>query len=521
MTKSDEAAIAEGCHFDGTGAERVRRFAQKCCVHSKGRWAGEPFDFTPDCWEHFIKPLYGWKRADGSRRFSHAFKFVPKKNGKSTECAVLALYHLTADNEPAPEVYGAAKNRQQAGTVFNEVKLFVDSSPVLRAPFLRVVDTKKAVHCDSTGGFYRCLSADAGTQEGLNISALIRDELHALKDRKLYSALRFGGAARRQPLTIDITTAGDDKESVCYELYAKAKRVLAGDEIDTAFLPYIREAADGDDPDDPATWAKANPSWGITIDPARFKQDWASSKASPSDWNDFLRYRLNRWVESTTGWLPIESWDACRGEPEFPDGAKVFGGLDLSSTTDLTAFVLWCPSTYSLRVWYWVPREAFRHRERRNQERIDRYERTGHIKVIEGARIDHDIIEKDIVEICSQYNVQKIGADPYNAVDLLMRLYRVHGLDVEPYRQGMLHLSPPMKHIEGLILQGMLRHGGHPVMRWNFRNVAVKTDESENKRPVKDKSADKIDGVVALLMAAGVAMKTDQTPSVYEQGQGL
>lgn len=523
MNANDEAALKEGCVFDEAAALRVRRFANKCCRHSKGRWAGEPFDFTPDCWEHFIKPLYGWKRKDGSRRFRQAFDFEPKKNGKSTKCAVLSLFHTTGDGEPAPEVYGAAKNRQQAGIVFNEAKLMVRTSPVLSS-LLRIVDTKKTIHYDATGGFYRCLSADAGTQEGLNISALIRDELHALKDRELYEALKYGGAARRQPVIIDITTAGSDKDSICYELYSYAKQVERGEVIDTSFLPYIREAGEEDDFDNPATWAKANPSWGITIDPEVFRQEWAAAKRSgPSAWSSFLRYRLNLWIEDITDWLPVEMWDACNGEPTFPPGADVFGGLDLSSTTDLTSFVLWCPATYSIRVWFWIPREAFKWRERRNKTRIDQYEGTGDLRVMDGARIDHDIIERDVVEICKGYNVKKIGADPYNAVDLLMRLSdnHRHGLPVESYRQGMLHLSPPMKYVEGLILGKAIRHGGHPVLRWNFRNVAVKSDESENKRPVKNKSPDKIDGIVALLMAVGVGMKAGDMTSVYDKGQSI
>lgn len=520
VSANDAAALEEGCFFDEAAALRVRKFAG-LCRHSKGKWAGEAFDFTPDCWENWIKPLYGWKRRDGSRRFRKTFKFVPKKNGKSTECGVLTLYHLCADNEPAPEVYGAAKNRQQAGIVFNEAKMIVKTSPLL-SELLRVVDTRKTIHYDKAMGFYRCLSADAGTQEGLNISALIRDELHALKDRKLFAALRYGGAARRQPLQIDITTAGDDKESICYGMYAHAKRVLSGEVIDTSFLPYIREAEEDDDPDNAATWAKANPSWGVTINPREFREAWQEAKQTPADWNDFLRYRLNRWIENTTGWLPVDKWDLCAGEPIFPPGAEVFGGLDLSSTTDLTAFVLWCPSTCSVLVWFWVPREAFKQRERRNKERIDKWEGK-FIRVIEGARIDHDIIERDVVEICRQYNVCKIGADPYNAVDLLMRLSdnHKHGLPVTEFRQGMLHLSPPMKMLEGLILDGKVRHGGHPVLRWNFANVAVKTDESENRRPAKNKSADKIDGIVALLMAVGVAMKSGDMRSVYDTGMSL
>ena len=514
MTPSDEAALAQGCYLDEAAAQRVRNFATRCCRHSKGKWAGQSFDFLPDMWERWVKPLYAWRRPDGTRRFRETFAFLPKKNGKSSSAAVLALYHLTADGEPAPEVYGAAKDRNQAGIVFREAAMMARASGVL-APMLRVVETKKSIHYDHGNGVYRCLSADAGSQEGLNISALIRDELHALKDRKLYDALRYGGAARTQPMFIDITTAGDDKESICYERYAYAKRVATGEEIDIGFLPYICEAEDGDDPDDPATWQKANPSWGITINPDDFAREWKQAKQSPAAWNAWRRYRLNQWIEDVSQWLAIESWDRCGADPIFAPGDLVFGGLDMSSTTDLTAFVLWNPKTYSVAPFFWIPQEAFKNRERRNKERIDKW--AGEfIHVIPGARIDHDVIFRDVVEICRQYNVQTIGADPYNAIDLLMRLQDKGGLKVQPYRQGMLHLSPPMKRVEGLVLDGLVRHGRHPVLRWNVKNVHAKTDESDNIRPVKNKSPDKIDGFVAWLMAVGVAMATEDPTSIYE-----
>ncbi len=513
MNANDEAAVSQGCYFDEAAAERVRRFALRCCRHSKGRWAGQPFDFTPDIWENWIRPLYGWKRPDGSRRFRETFAFLPKKNGKSTTVGALALYHLVADGEPAPEVYSAAKDRNQAGIVFREAAMMARASSVL-SPTLRIVDSKKAIHYDAGQGVYRCLSADAGSQEGLNVSALLRDELHALRDRKLYDALRYGGAARRQPLSIDITTAGDDRESVCYEAYTYAKRVEAGEVIDTAFLPYIREAAEADDPDDPTVWQKANPSWGVTIDPDEFRRTWQQAKQTASAWAAWRRYRLNQWIEEVAQWLAIDKWDACAAAPAFAPGKPVFGGLDMSSTTDLTAFVLWEPSTYSVRPYFWIPQEAFRNRERRNKERIDAW--AGHyIKVIPGARIDHEVIYDDVVRICREHGVKVVGADPYNAVDLLMRLSSKARLNVVAYRQSMLHLSPPMKRVEAMALDGLLRHGGHPVLRWNVKNVFAKTDESDNIRPVKNRSPDKIDGFVALLMAVGVSLQTGDPTSVY------
>lgn len=504
--------------FSPEAAERVRRFAFRCCRHTKGKWAGKPFDFLPWQWDDVISPLYGWRRADGTRRFRKAYIEIPKKNGKSTLCAVLALYHLCADGEAAAEVYSAAKDRQQAGIVYREALLMVRGSPVL-TNLIREKESAKSMFLDSRSALYRCLSADAGSQEGLNASAVIFDEYHAQLNRALSSVLEFSGSARSQPLQIYITTAGKDKESVCYEMRQYALDVLSGKVNDPAFFAYIRCAAEKDDPDDEATWRKANPSLGDTITLDSFREDHKRAKRSADAWNDFLRYRLDRWVETTSGWLPIEDWDRCVGEVEFPPGAIVFGGLDMSSTTDLTAFALWCPSTLSVKVWFWIPEKAFETRERKNKQRIDRW-RGEFIKVIPGARIDPEVIFSDVTEICAAHNVEKIGADPYNAVDLLMRMHAA-GLPIEAYRQGMLSMSPPMKQLEGLLLDGKIHHGNHPVLRWNFQNVAVVTDASENKRPDKSACADKIDGIVAWLMAIGVQMKTDPTPSVYATGGGL
>ena len=515
MTESDKQAIVEGCYLDEAAAERVRTFAARCCPHTKGKWSGKPFDFLPWQWEDVIRPLFGWKRPDGLRRFRRAYIEIPKKNGKSTVCAVLALYLLCADNEPGAEVYGAATDRQQASIVFREAMLMARKSRPL-SPLLRIKESAKTIYHDATGSLYRCLSADAGRQEGLNTHGLIFDEFHAQRDRKLAEALEFSGASRDQPMIVEITTAGSDLDSVCYEEHTYAQQVLSGEKIDTSFFPYIRAADEDDDYDDPAVWHKANPSLGVTIPLEAFRSDHARAKRSGPAWNSFLRYRLDRWIESVSAWLDQDSWRRCGAEPTIPDGSRVFGGLDLSSTTDLTAFVIWHPESGSVKCWQWCPAEAFKERERLNKTRIDGWARSGHIRTIPGAMIDQNRIFDDVVEICRHYDVQLIGADPYNAVSLLMRLRDEAGLNVVQYRQGMLHMSGPMKSLQGKILDGRVRHGGNPVLSWNFGNVAVKTDESENIRPAKNKCADKIDGIVAWIMAEGVAL-SGEGPSVYER----
>lgn len=514
-TASDRQAASEGCYLDIAAAERVRTFAARCCPHTKGQWSGKPFNFLPWQWDDVIVPLFGWKKADGRRRFRKAYIEIPKKNGKSTICAVLALYLLCADHEPGAEVYGAGLDRQQASIVFREAMLMARKSPVL-GPMLRIRESAKTIHDDRTGSLYRCLSADAGRHEGLNMSGLIFDEYHTQKNRLLSEALEYSGASRRQPLLVEITTAGSDLESVCYEEHKYAASILAGETIDTGFFPFIRAAGEEDDPDSEATWYKANPSLGVTIPLDSFRDDWQRSKRSPAAWNSFQRYRLNRWIESVSAWLDFERWKECGGEPEIPAGEPVYAGLDLSSTTDLTAFAIWHPPSGSVKWWFWAPTEAFKERERKNKTRLEPWVREKLITPIPGAMIDQGKVYEDIVQICSRYNVQAIGADPYNAVSLLMRLVSEAGLPVREYRQGMLHMSGPMKSLQGKILDGRVRHGNNPVASWMFGNVAVKTDESENIRPAKNKCADKIDGIVAWIMAEGVAL-SGEGPSVYER----
>lgn len=515
MTESDKAAIADGCVLNPAAAERVRTFARKCCRHTKGRWHGKTFDYLPWQMRDVVTPLYGWLRKDGSRRFRRAYIEIPKKNGKSTVCATFALYHTCADNEPGAEVYGAGLDRQQASIVFREAAQIVRQSPVL-SPIIRIRESAKTLHHDATGSLYRCLSADAGRHEGLNMSALIFDEYHVQPNRKLTEALEYSGASRVQPLTIMITTAGSDLESVCYEEHQYAKSVLSGERVDPGYFAFIAAADEKDDPDDPATWAKANPSLGVTISLESFREDHTRAKRSPSAWNSFRRYRLNQWVESVSAWLDQERWRACGAEPTFPDGAPVYAGLDVSSTTDLTAFCLWHPETGSVKWWFWCPQEAFLERERKNKFRVDQWARSGHIRAIPGAMIDQNVLYKDIVSICRGYRVQAIGADPWNAVSLLMRLRDEAGLPVQSYRQTPQCISPAMKSLEARILDGKVRHGNNPVASWMFGNVAVKVDVNDNIRPAKNRCADKVDGIVAWIMAEGVAMAS-LGPSVYER----
>jgi phage terminase large subunit-like protein len=309
-SKADKLALDAGFYYDHAEAVRVWDFFAKFLRHSVGQFKGQPFQLLPWQWTDVIAPLFGWKRADGTRRFREAYIEIPKKNGKSTLCAGLGLYLLMADREPAAEVYCAAADRNQANIVFREALRMVEGSAGLKTKLWPVPSQKQLLY-PGTSSFWQALSSEAHTKEGFNIHGLIFDEFHAQPNPDLYDTLKYGGAMRRQPLFIYITTAGYDRESVCWEKHCYAERVLSGEAHDPEFFAYIRAAAVEDDWKCPATWEKANPSYGTTVRPDHFERMAKVAMTSPLEENTFKRYHLNIWTEQAVRWLPIEEWDGC------------------------------------------------------------------------------------------------------------------------------------------------------------------------------------------------------------------
>lgn len=309
---TDEQAIREGCEFHLPSAEKVRKFFRQFVRHSKGEWAGKPFEFLDWQWTDVIGPLFGWLRPDGTRRFRRAYIEIPKKQGKSALASGLAIYLLVGDSEAGAEVYSAAADREQASIVFNEAANMVEASPGL-SKHLEVVRSQKRLVFSKKQSWFKALSADVPTKEGLNIHGLLFDELHAQVKRDLWDTLAYGGAARRQPLSISITTAGYDRESICWEQHQYAQSVLEGRNPDTSFLPCIYAASESDDWTSPATWAKANPSFGVTIKESEMAEACREAQQSPAKQNSFRRYRLNQWTEQDVRWLDLARWDECSG----------------------------------------------------------------------------------------------------------------------------------------------------------------------------------------------------------------
>lgn len=509
QSPADQRAVAEGCYFDIQAALRVRRFLAGFLRHSKGEWAGQPFELLDWQWREIVRPLFGWRRADGTRRFRRVGIWIPKKNGKSTLCSALALYLLIADGEAGAEVYSAAADREQAAIVYREAASMVKASPELTSR-IEVLDAAKSLRFASQRATYKALSAESSTKEGLNIHGLIFDELHAQRSRDLWDCLAYGGAARRQPLSVSISTAGYDRDSIGYEQYRYAKGVLEGTIEDSAFFAYVAEAGEGDDWTDPAVWRRANPSFGITVKADQFEADFREARVSPAKENAFRRYRLNQWTEQSTRWLALDRWDACAApvDPESLRGQPCYAGLDLASTTDLASLVLLFPDGeggYDVLPYFWAPEEACKRREKMNKARIDAWARQGYLALTPGDVIDYDRIRARIAELAEIYAIREVAIDRWNATQLATQL-QGEGLSVIAFGQGFASMSAPTKELEKLVLAKQIRHGGHPVLRWNASNVAVKQDAAGNLKPDKERSGEKIDGIVSLVMALGRAM---------------
>lgn len=509
-------------HYDEDKADRAVMFIENL-RHTKGKWAGKRFWLLP--WqEQIIRDVFGVVKEDGNRQFRTAYIEIGKKNGKSELAAAVALYLLYADNEPSAEVYGAAADRQQASIVFDVANQMVQMTPALMKRSKIMGATKRIVNY-SNQGFYQVLSAEVGTKHGLNVSGLVLDEVHAQPNRKLYDVLTKGsGDAREQPLFFLITTAGTDKESICYELHMKSTDILAGRKVDPTFYPVVFGLTDDDDWHKEENWYKANPSLGQTIQIDRVRDAYQEALQSPAEENVFKQLRLNMWVASLTRFIPEQIYD--KGnipiDMEALLGRECYGGLDLSSTGDITAFVLVFPprndtEKYIVLPYFWVPEDTIPLRVRRGNVPYDSWAAQGHIIATEGNVIHYDAIEKKIEELGTKYHILEIAVDRWNATHVIQNL-EGEGFTMVPFGQGYKDMSPPTKEFYKLLMEGNIIHGGNPVLRWMAGNVVVETDAAENIKVTKAKSPEKIDGIVATIMALDRAVKNQgDTSSVYDE----
>lgn len=506
VTPADVRATLRGCVFDMSAAERVREFFRTFLRHTKGRWQGERFEPLPWQWSGVVAPLFGWRRPDGTRRFRRGYISTAKKQGKSELLAGLAVYLLVADGENAPEVYVAARDRWQAGIVFENCARMVHQAPALDRA-CEVIDSRKVITFAPAMGKLEALSADAMKTEGVSLSGLIFDELH-VADRALFEALQYGGAARVQPLQLAITTAGVfDETAIGLEQYRYAKGVLDGTIDDDAFFGAVWEVPAEADWTDPAVWPLANPSLGVTVQADELAEQCAAAQASPLQQSSFRRYRCNQWQQQTERAIDLAVWDVCAGhaiDEAAYRGARVCGGLDLAATSDLNAlaWLVPCPhdpEAVDVICRAWVPEAAVP--KARAGRLYEQWIAAGWLRTMPGAVSHYGFIRQAILEDAGRWVVDSLAVDRlFQGLELCTAL-EDDGLAVYAVGMGFLSMGPLVREFERLVTAGRLHHGGHPVLRWCVDNLQVKTDPAGNRKPTRASDDVKIDLVMAVLLA--------------------
>lgn len=529
-----------GLWFDVDAAERVLKF-KGMLKHSKGKWAGENLILEP--WQQFRSwCMYGWKRADGTRRFRSSYTEVARKNGKSTDGAGDGLYLGFADFEPGAEVYSAATKRDQARIVHQEAIRMVRKNKTLRK-YIKIY--KDNLSLEDTASKYEPLGGDSDSMDGLNVHGAIVDELHAHKNRETLELLETATGAREQPMIIMITTAGENRKSVCYEKHEYTRKVLQGwkdgSYVDDTWFGLIYSLDDEDIKEerwfDESLWIKANPNLGVSksLEDLRMKAQRASQMAAAL--NNFLRRELNVWVTGTVKWTNMEKWrEAGKADPipalQKPEQLKkhtAFGALDLSSVSDITAFVMAFPAPdeyFDIICRFWIPEDALdvvpTYRSTDDAKMLKRWVKEGYIEATPGNHIDHDFIYAQLENDAKDFTIQQSAFDRWGASSVTQTLEKM-GMTMVEFGQGYASMNPPMKELERLILSGKIRHGNHPVLTWMMDNLIAHVDPAGNMKPAKDKSRDKIDGAVAMIMALDLALRNpvDDLNDILKEDWGM
>lgn len=515
---------ARGLTFDVEAAQHAIDFFG-FLRHSKGEWAGQTFALAD--WQAFlVAMLFGWKRADGFRRFRVSYTELPRKSGKSTLAAGILLYLFFADGEPGAETYTAATKRDQARIVHEECVRMVKASPLLRS---RIRAFRDNLNVERTNSKCEPLGADEDTMDGLNVHGVVIDEYHAHKNTGVFDKLMTATGARRQPLIFCITTAGSQKAtSPCGQQHEYSVSVLHGTVLDDQTFVFIAALDPGDDWRDETCWGKANLNLGVSNKLDDLQRKATRAKELPSAQNSFRRLHLNEWTEQDERWLDLALWDACAGPipadelRDGMDGRTCFAGMDLASIGDLTAIVLYFPPEDDddpgvLVPWFWVPRANIQQRVRKDRVPYDVWVDQEWIEATEGDVTDYDVIRERYSELASRYVIHATAYDRWNASQLVTQLTS-DGAVMVPFGQGFKDMSPATKEFERLLSSRRIVHGGHPVLRWMAQNVTITRDPADNMKPNKQKSGEKIDGLVAAIMAVGWCARTDtdEGASVYD-----
>lgn len=526
----DPAALAAGgealYYFDAAAADAAVAAIEGNFVHVIGEWAGRPIVLEP--WERddIVRPIFGWKRvADNSRRYRKASIWVARKNGKTTLAAILAVMLLAADGEPGAEIYSIANDKEQAKICYAMAARMVEAS----APLSEVIEVyESGMVCLELGASFRPRSSKAATAHGTNPHGVIADELHEFTSRGLLDAMESGQGARRQPLTVTISTAGIyDKTTPGWQEYDYACKVRDGVIDDPELLVVTYEAGRDDDWTAEATWRKANPNFGITVKPAFLRAECEKAQRAPWLINRFKRLYCNQWTEAETRWIALSDWDACAGETAWQDLADsladrrdFYGGLDVASRNDTAAWLLVFPPLEDPQgspddPWIWLPRvfipnERITARVERDRVPYDVWRDAGALTATDGNIIDQNYIKRAILDDCERWHCRKLAYDRYDSTKLALEL-QDEGLPMFGFAQGPLSFNPPCRTLGEEHVPGrLLAHGGHPVLAWQISNVMVRMDSNANIKPDKEKSIEKIDGVVAGLMGLGCALTDDE-----------
>jgi phage terminase large subunit-like protein len=500
--------------FELARAERFYRFAA-LLRHYKGEWAGQYIRLQPH--QLFrLGSLFAWVHIEtGLRRFRTAYNEIPRKNGKSLEAAIVALYVTFFDFEPGAEGYCIATKREQAKIVFNDCKKLVQSSG-LRSRI--AVLTANLSRADTTSKL-EPLGADRDSTDGLNPNLVTLDEAHAMKNRGMIDVMETATGARRQPIINWITTAGNDPVSPCGDQHDYACKVLDGVLTDETLFAFIAHADVEDDWKLPRTWRKANPNYGISVKPEDLRALAAKAASMPAAAAAFKQKRLNLWVNARAPWLSLDGWRTGQSTwtAESMRGERCWIGIDLSSKIDLTAVVMVFPPTatrtsWRVLVWCLTPADTLEDRAHRDRAPYQQWVDLGYLRTNPGNRIDQDEVLAMVQEAAAMFDVQQVGVDPWNAGNLVKDLGDA-GFPVVEVPQNLPQMTGPSKEFEADVLDGLVDAGGNPLMAWCISNVVVQSDNKDNIIPTKKRSRGRIDPVVATLIARKLAALPEEEPA--------
>lgn len=516
-------AVEKGWYFDERAAARPIDFIRNL-PHIKGEWAGRSIELEP--WQQFfLWNLFGFRRAaTGYRRFREAYLEVARKNGKTTLLAGIGCYMLFADGEAGAEVYSCATTRDQARECFGAAQEMVRRCTLSRrAKIFR--SAGGSISYEANGSIFKPLSSDANTLDGKNASCTIVDEFHAHKTDEVYAVMKSSMGARRQPLMCIITTAGFNLAGPCFTYRSSAIKMLEGIIEDDTSLAMIYTHDNREELADPAMWVKSNPCFGASVKPEYLEEQYHTMRTKPEQESSILTKNFNLWVQASDIWIGDDVWCANRSQTDVEtlNGCECYGGLDLGAVNDFSALVLEFHENSRTQVlpFFWIPEEKYRSRREmlRENANIDVWVRQGFLRVTPGNVTDYGIIRNDIIELRDRYSILKIGYDRWNSSQLVIDLL-AEGLPMDGFQQSISNISPPTKDFERIVRLGEYEHFDNPILRWQISNTVVWRDANDNLKPVKNRSPEKIDGVVAAIMAHGEWMSAQRSPeqvSVYEE----